>query len=161
MMSFNTMPGLKNKFKPALSHSNRAIASLMLQVDRQKKILGIVRSVLPEPLAKQVKCCLVKDRKLLLYTESAAWASQLRFYSQALEEMTRSKCGETVEATKVRITHSIKAPDSEPLEPKIPSLENIGLIRENVENASDSPLKASLLKLGKTLEKLYDAAAPD
>lgn len=146
------MPSLNKNFKPALSHSNRAIASLMIQVDRQKKLLAIVRTVLPKPLAKQVKCCLIKEDKLLLYTESATWASQLRFYDQALKEMARSRYGETIETTKVRITHSIKAPDIEPLEPNIPSPENIGLIRKNIEHALDSPLKESLLRLSNTLE---------
>lgn len=161
LISSEKMPVLNNQFKPALSHSNRVIASLMVQVGRQKELLDIVRSALPEALAKEVKCCFIKNRKLLLYTESAAWASQLRFYSQVLEESTRSKCGETIEATKVKITKVIKAPNIETLKPKIPSSENIGLIKENIENAADSPLKSSLLRLSKTLEKRYDAAAPD
>lgn len=151
----------QKKFKQALSYSNRTLASLQVQVDRQKKLLKIIRTVLPEPLAHHLQSCAVQDKKLLLYTESAAWASQLRFYSRAIAEVTRSKLGEDIQVTKVRIAVLAKAPDYEPPAPKIPSLANIGLIRESIKNTADSPLKTALLQLSRTLRKVYDAAAPD
>lgn len=155
------MPEHNSKFKTTLSYSNRAIASLLIQVDRQKKLLEIIRTALPESLAIQVQSCVIKDRKLLLYTDSAVWASQLRFYSRAIEEIIRSRYGDTIDMTKVRIIASTKAPGYEPLAPNIPSSENIVLIRENIKNVSDNQLKTSLLRLTKTLEKFYDAAASD
>ena len=151
----------KKTFKPALAYPNGAMASLLVKVDRHRKLLDIIRSGLPETLAQHVHSCVIRDTKLLVYTESAVWASQLRFYSRVIQEVTRSKHGEYIEMTQVRIIPPTEASRQEFLRPIIPSPENIEIIRNNIKNIPDSQLKEALLRLSKTLEKRYDAKTPD
>jgi predicted nucleic acid-binding Zn ribbon protein len=39
---------------------------------------------LPEELANHVECCLLKPGKLLIFTDSSAWAAKLRFHQQTI-----------------------------------------------------------------------------
>ena len=151
------MPVQKKTFKPALDYPNGAMASLLVKVDRQKKLLNLIRSGLPGTLAKHVRACVVRDRKLLLYTESAAWASQLRFYSRVIQDITCLKQGEFIEVTQVRIIAPTGTTRQESQTHIIPSPENIEIIRNNIRNVPDRKLKESLFRLSETLEKRYKA----
>lgn len=155
------MPNHKKNFKPALAYPNGAIASLLVKVDRQKKLLNLIRTGLPETLAQHVHSCVISDRKLLVYTGSAVWASQLRFYSRIIQEITRSQSGEFIEVTQVRIIAPTGAPRQEILKPIMPSPKNIESIRDNIKNIPDSQLKEALFRLSETLEKRYKAGISD
>lgn len=142
-------------FKNALNFSNRTTVQFQLTIEKHLKVLQVIRSSLPESLANQAKDCVIKDTKLLIFTDSAAWASQLRFYSQAIRTAVNSKCIEEIDKIQLKVLDSESGSNnqSKPT-PKIPSLENIELIRSNQLNAPDSELKCALLNLSHTLKKL-------
>jgi hypothetical protein len=71
-------------FKSALEFHNQTIDKLVTRIDEQKDLLSVVKSVLPENLAKHALHCVIHDSALLIYTDAAVWSSQLRFYQAAI-----------------------------------------------------------------------------
>ncbi|MGZ8189694.1 MAG: DciA family protein [Methylococcaceae bacterium] len=141
-------------FKASLSFNNRTIAYFCSQIEQQKKILKRIQAVLPAALAKQTRHCLIKDKKLLIYTDSAIWASQLRFYNKIILASIASLTKEPVEIMQIRIM-TIQTGLSRPSESRsnIPSAETIEIIRNQSLSVSDHQLKAALLKLSATLKQ--------
>jgi hypothetical protein len=74
----------KSVFKSALDFDGRQMAVCLAMIAEQNKLLAIVKTALPIEIAKSVNHCVRSKHRLLLYTESASWASQLRFYHQAI-----------------------------------------------------------------------------
>jgi hypothetical protein len=142
-------------FKVSLSFQNRTMAYLYSQIEQQQRILQHIRTALPEALAKQVRHCLIRDKKLLIYTDSAAWASQLRFYKSAILAAIAPLIRTPVEIMQIKIiacqTGLISGPKRKA---KIPSVEKIEVIRNHSLSVSDNQLRLALLKLSTTLERL-------
>jgi len=125
------------------------------QIEQQQRILQRIQAVLPEALAKQVRHCLIRDKKLLIYTNSAAWASQLRFYNSAILAAIVPLTRTPVEIMQIKIiagqTRLIFGPKRKA---KIPSVEKIEIIRNHSLSVSDNQLRLALLRLSTTLERL-------
>ena len=141
-------------FKNALDYSNRTTVLFQFAIEKNRKVLQAIRSSLPKALANEAKDCVVKDTKLLIFADSAAWASQLRFYSQAIRTAVNSKCKENIDKIQLKVLDTkVDTIQSKP-DLTIPSLETIELIQENQLDAPDCELKRSLLNLSQTLKKL-------
>ena len=144
-------------FKTSLSFQNRTIAYFYSQIEQQKRVLLRIQAVLPDALAKQARHCLIKDKKLLIYTDSAAWASQLRFYNGAILAAIAPLTRTSIEIMQVRIIaertglilRSVRKAN-------IPSGEKIAIIRNDSLSIRDDKLKLALLRLSATLERLSD-----
>ncbi|WP_027159091.1 DUF721 domain-containing protein [Methylobacter luteus] len=146
-------------FKAALSFPNRAIAHFYSRIEQQRLVLQHIRAALPEALAKHTRYCVINDKKLLIYTDSAAWASQLRFYNKAILAAAAPMTRDAVTIMKVKILTEQKSPDTQPVrKAAVPSLEKIEIIRNLGLNVPDDQLKQSLLKLSATLQRLSDDA---
>ena len=142
-------------FKQALSQPNRSLANLYSQIEQQKKLLSTIKTALPAQLAEHAQHCVITEKKLLLYTDSAAWATQLRFYNKAILKVIEPITRHRIEILQIRISEPI---DSQPEKPKrtakIPAPDKIAAIRSNATDHSDDPLSRALLKLSATLERL-------
>ncbi|WAK02746.1 DUF721 domain-containing protein [Methylobacter sp. YRD-M1] len=146
-------------FKAALSFPNRAIAHFYSRIEQQRQILQHIREALPEALAKHARYCVVNDKKLLIYTDSAAWASQLRFYSQAILAAVAPITREPVTLMQVKILTEQKSPYEKPIRrANVPAKDKIEIIRNLGLNVPDNQLKQALLKLSATLQRLSDDA---
>lgn len=149
------MPQKPLSFKVSLSFQNRTMAYFYSQIAQQGRVLQRIQAVLPEALAKQVRHCLIREKKLLIYTDSAAWASQLRFYSPAILAAIASFARTPVEILQIKIIARqpglVLGPNRKA---KIPSAERIKLIRNHSLGVSDDQLSLALQKLSTTLEKL-------
>jgi len=145
-------------FRKSLAFPNRTMVYLQSQIEHQGLILQQIKAVLPDDLAKQTKHCLIKDHKLLVYTDSAIWASQLRFYNSVLLASIQNLVKFPIETMQIKI---ISRPSglSETLtrKAKLPSLEGIDLIRKHGQSISDDKLSTALLKLSTTLKRLADS----
>lgn len=150
----------KTSFKAVLSYHNRVSVVLLKQLEKHQKILALVQTTLPVTLAMHTKDCVIKGRKLVIFTTSAAWASQLRFYSSALLTKINSYSTETIEL----IQFKIHQPEGHPQvvnkprkKAQIPSSGNISLIYKNIIDSPDSKLKESLIKLNNKHKQLHKA----
>ena len=147
-------------FKQALSHPNRPLANLYAQIEQQKKLLAAIRTNLPKQLADHALHCVITDKKLLLYTDSAAWATQLRFYNRAILKSIDPFIRHRIEILQIRISEPIDSQQEKKKRiAKIPAPDKIAAIRSNAMDDADDPLSRALLKLRSTLERLSEQSA--
>jgi hypothetical protein len=126
---------------------------------KHREFLEIVRAALPPALAVRVTDCVVSERKLLLYTGSAAWASQLRFHADTVLAAVNAVADASVDVVVTRILPPLEEPRTAARKAKLPSAEHI----EELCNAAatDDSLRKALARLGATLRRLYEASARD
>ncbi len=74
----------KTTFKTALAYEGSIFAQYKYQIATQTQLLKQVTAALPEHLASHALYCVLNNKKLSLYTDSAIWSSQLRFYHQTI-----------------------------------------------------------------------------
>jgi len=142
-------------FKAALLFPNRILAHFHSQIEQQKQVLERVRTVLPAVLAAHILHCVINDKKLLIYTDTAAWASQLRFYSCAILAIIAPVTRESISIMQIKVIADIASTHAQPSrKPLIPSAEKIDDIRNHSLTISDEQLKLALLKLSATLARL-------
>ncbi len=149
------MPQKLSSFKASLSFRNRTMAYYYSQIEQQQRILQRIQAVLPEALAKQARHCLIRDKKLLIYTDSATWASQLRFYNSAILAAITPLTRTPVEIVQIKIIASQTGLISgSKRKANIPSAEKIEVIRSHSLTVPDNQLRLALLKLSTTLARL-------
>jgi hypothetical protein len=142
-------------FKSALSFPSRSIEQFALQINQQKRILQTLHAVLPETLAQHLHHSLISGKKLLIYTDSAVWASQLRFYDKALLSAIAPLTAQSVNLVQIKLVIEQIGPNRANQEQAlIPAIEKIKALRDFCRADPDSQLTAALLKLTKTLENL-------
>ncbi len=125
------------------------------QIEIQQRILQHIQAVLPVALARQIRHCLIKDKKLLIYMNSAAWASQVRFYKTTILAATAPLKKAPVEIMKIKVMTDQTGLYSGPKrKAKMPSAQKIENIRNHGLAIQDDQLALALLKLSATLEKL-------
>jgi hypothetical protein len=125
------------------------------QLEQQHKILQKIQAVLPDTLAKQTRHCLLRERKLIIYTDSATWATQLRFYNSAILDAVITLTKTPVESMKIKIiTGTLGLVSKTTRLAKLPSVEKIEAIKMDSLTIEDNQLRLSLQKLSATLERL-------
>ena len=137
----------------ALLSSHPFLKSLNAESKRLSELLEIVRSHLPEPLAGHCLAVSGSKNSLILYTESSAWASRLRFISRQLQTNLHS-AGLSVEKISIRV--SIKRTQRTPKHEKIRQLtpKNAELLQQLANDMPDDQLKASLQRLSRHVRKI-------
>ncbi|MEQ1529166.1 MAG: DciA family protein [Methylococcales bacterium] len=144
-------------FKSPVAFPSRTLALLFNQIEQQKRVLQQLQAVLPEPLAKHVLHCVINDKKLLIYTGSAAWASQLRFYNKTILAAIAPITTRTVNIMQVKILlENSNNTGVSVRKANLPSSETIEMIRNQGAAVPDDQLKQALLSLSTTLKRLSD-----
>jgi hypothetical protein len=147
-------------FKKSLAFPNRSMVYLYSQIEQQQRILKQIKTVLPDNLAKQTKHCLIKDHNLLVYTDSAIWASQLRFYNSAILASIQTLVKSPINNLQIKIiSRASGVTETAIRKANLASLEGIDLIliRTHSLSISDDKLSVALLKLSTTLKRLADS----
>ena len=142
-----------NSFKAVNIYNNRILANYQQKIKQQQYLLNIVKTCLPKTLTNHVLYCVISAEKLLIYTDSAAWSSQLRFYQQSMLNALIDTNEVFINAVKIKIiiqNNSVK----ETPKKNIPSKSNIKLLHHCGKSVNDQKLKQALLNLSQTLNKL-------
>jgi hypothetical protein len=142
----------KSYFIPVQKYKDKILTSYLYRMSIHSELLKTIKSVLPAPLSSHAIHCITSDRKVILFTDSAIWSSQLRFHHQAiLRAILKAKQGD-FEMMKIKIIpETIQS--NKVVTSIVPSTENIESIISQAKNQNDEELKDALLKLGKTLKK--------
>lgn len=144
-------------FKLAQSFHNRMLDVFHARLDQQQSLLRYIRSELPPALANHVLHCVVNEGKLVLYTDSAAWASQLRFLKQEILQTARNAQKAPLDKLQVRVlADQIHHPPRTVKEANLPSREKIVMMKIQANAIQDSQLQQALQRLSATLAKLAD-----
>ncbi|MBK8814793.1 MAG: DUF721 domain-containing protein [Methylococcaceae bacterium] len=128
---------------------------LCLHINHQLAILNRARTALPSHLADHALHAVLKNNKLIIYTDSALWASQLRFFCPVIKESIEKAYFLSLNTTQIKI---VRLPTLEGIKPNrsvaIPSQSVINEIRDQSRLCTDAHLKKSFLKLSNTLDRL-------
>ncbi len=149
----------KKFFKSALAYEGKILSYYKRQQDIQNGLLNLIKSALPEHLAHHAQYCVVSQKKVLLYTDSANWSSQLRFYHQSMIQKISTSNQGRFEILQIKIIPPIIEQKEQPV--PIPSKENITLLLEQANHQQDVTLKTALRNLAGTLERLSQTANQD
>jgi len=131
---------------------NSAFQGLFQSIDKHAELLKRVKGGLPEPLARHCLYCLSReDRGLVIFTDSQAFGSQLRFYAPSILAKLNIDEALPFKQVLVRYLH--------PTEPNIasrpmnrPSPETIGLVKACGNSAICEELGNSFERLGAAME---------
>lgn len=141
-------------FKAALSFPNRTIAHFYSQIEQQKLVLLRIHEVLPVAIAQHALHCVINGKKLLVYTDTAAWASQLRFYNSAILAAIAPVTRVSISIMQIKVRREVLNKASPPgRTPNLPSAEKIELIHNHSLTVADEQLKQALQRLSATLAK--------
>lgn len=147
----------KSAFKSALDFDARQLAVCMEIIAEQKALLAIVKAALPAEIADHVQHCVRSGNRLLIYTETASWGSQIRFFNVNILNNIAESGQKNIRSLQVRIGPQLVQQPS-PRMPRMPSAENIGLLRDQIiDHETDDDLKRALSRLTVTLEKRLKA----
>ena len=140
-------------FKSALGYEGKIFATYKYQLEIQNELLKTVKSALPSHLSSHALYCVASGKKIIIYTDSASWSSQLRFYHHDILQALSTPNNRLFEALQIKIIpQTIERKQEKELNP--PSPENIELILSQADHQTDEKLKAALLRLGRTFKKL-------
>jgi hypothetical protein len=147
----------KSVFKSALDFDARQLAVCLAIITEQKALLSIVKTALPAEIADHIQHCVSSGNRLLIYTEAASWASQIRFYHASILNRIAESGQKNIISLQVRIGPQLSQPPS-PRSAQLPSAENIEMIRHQFdEHENDDVLTRALVRLAGTLEKRLKA----
>lgn len=144
----------KSSFKSTLGFEGTILTLYKYQIETQAKLLKKIKTALPDHLSSHALYCVLNNKKLSLYTDSAIWSSQLRFYHQTILQSLLTSHSGVIETLQIKIIpkKTEQAPEQKQ-EKKLPSSENIDFILEQAEHQGDEKLKKALLNLGKTFQR--------
>ena len=140
-------------FKSSLSYANRSIAYLFSQVNQQNKLRKQVQALLPTALGKHAQSCRIKNDTLIIYTDSAVWASQFRFHAKNIQQALSLRVKENINKVQIKVLATTIEQKTTPRHAKYPSSETIKQLSQTNNPDSGDKLEQALLKLSKTLEK--------
>ncbi|CAL1240183.1 DciA family protein [Candidatus Methylocalor cossyra] len=130
---------------------NGVIGSLRAQLEDHARLLDAVRRCLPDVLGGHCRHCLItQDNRLLIYVDSPAWASQLRFFGPRL-----ASCVEGVSARpirEVRVRNLLDPPPARRSPRPAPRAgSGVDWLRTSAALLPDGEIRRSLLRLWRTL----------
>ncbi len=141
--------------KQIIFRNSATTAQLCQKISQQLAMLEQVRSALPTHLASHTLHCVLISDKLTIYTDSANWASQLRFHGIAIQEKIDVVLPVPVKSIQIKV---INAPNFKATTPNrkvtLPSQIVINEIHNQSRLTTDEHLKQAFIKLGNTLERL-------
>jgi hypothetical protein len=146
---------MKNSGKPfrsVLDFESRQLALCLDKIAAQRALLAIVKSALPRELAAHAMHCVASGLTLLLYSDSAGWASQIRFFHQPILDELHTAGHHQLVKLQVRIvmpsaTQRLRLAN-------LPSTENVKLIGDQAQRIErHDELAAAMSRLAATLNR--------
>lgn len=126
----------------------RKLIGLYREVEAQKKLLDSIRPLLPNSLGPHCTAAHLREGQMVLFTDSPAWASRLRYSIPEIQEkMVRA--GIAVSSVRIRVNPSSLVPPREPRKANRLSAANAELLLKVATTIDDPALGAVLRRLGR------------
>ncbi|QPK62498.1 DUF721 domain-containing protein [Methylomonas sp. LL1] len=142
----------KPVFKSALDFDGGPLALCLEKIAEQKVLLRVVQAAMPAPIAEHALHCLLNGSRLLIYTDSAAWASQIRFFRESILNKMQQSGQRKITNIQVKILLTSREMQSDRTA-NLPSTETVQAILRQVDQKSNDVLDLALSRLAKTLRK--------
>jgi hypothetical protein len=133
------------------------IGRVASQARALEELARITRNAVPEPMQSHVLACAVRDRTLIVFTDTAAWGSQIRFIQTAILDALADTTGHRLKDIRFKIqqtaTEQPVDPGSQPTvkkrNPHTISKRSRQLIASAAEGIEDEQLAAALMRLAR------------
>lgn len=132
--------------------SASVLESMQASVCDQEKMCALVRSLLPENLASHCLYVQSKDGQLLIYADSSAWASRLRFFSRDLTARLKD-AGRSVKKINVRVLLTNPERPKPSRCARLLSTDNAALLAAVAEGIDDPALADALRRLSRHVRR--------
>lgn len=142
----------KPLFKSAMDFNGRPLAMCLEKIAEQKQLLNRVQNSLPDDIAEHAIHCVLSNTRLLVYTDSAVWASQIRFFNREIVNGLSTNGRQTIGSVQVKILLT-QASSTSQRNMRLPSAATIDGILGRVDDKRNDVLDIALAKLGRTLKK--------
>ena len=147
----------KTVFQSAVDFKGGSLAMCLEKIAEHRELLHIVRAAIPPRIAEHANYCMPSGSLLLVYTDSAVWASQIRFFNVAILNKLQESGQQKI--TQVRV--KVLAPVAEQMPRRavqLPSQATVGAMLAQVDETTADVLGAALSRLAKALQKRLDAS---
>lgn len=138
-------------FKYTLAYNTQGMARILANIEKNQQLLNRVRASLPGNISAHAVGCVITNDRLLVFAESATWATRLRFHANSLLAKVNGPGYPVINKVIIRMTTGVNKPIERKQSPKNPTLSSIEAIQHSA-HATDGELQKSLLKLSKTLK---------
>ena len=143
-------------FKPAQNFNSQPIALWLSILQEQTKLLHSVQKNLPIQTAQAIKHCVVSDRQLIIYVESASWASQIRFLHDKIMASLIENGMTQIKGLQIKLLDNRQNMPKKQ-SPNLPSEAVLKDLKTAYAGNSEDILGNALNKLSMTLEKRLSA----
>lgn len=144
-------------FKAAHQLKNQPLALWLSILKEQAKLLQIIQKSLPAHAAQAAKHCVLSGPHLVLYVESAAWASQLRFMQAQIIAGLFENGVTQVKSLQVKIIPVAYQNASARRHARLPTATTIAELKQLTTEEKPDSLHQALARLASTLEKRLSA----
>jgi hypothetical protein len=148
----------KNQFRSALDSTippvgiNRPLAICLEKIAHQQQLLQSVRQVLPTHIAEHALHCVMSGARLLIYTNSAVWASQIRFYQEDILNKLQAAAQLKITRIQVKVMQAVnEARSNRPT--RLPSHSTAYAMLKQIDENSQDELDLAMANLAQTLLK--------
>ena len=142
----------KTLFKSALDFDGRPMAMCLEKLAEQKRFLRVVQTTLPEQIAEHAMHCVISDTRLIIYTDSAVWASQIRFFQEVILNKIQGAGQRKITNMQIKVLPPV-GPLNRARGVRVPASETVQALLGQVNDKSSDALDIALSKLAKTLSK--------
>lgn len=132
-----------------LVNQRRAMASLMAQNRYHTRIQSFIQRRLPGFLAEHCRACVARDELLIVFTDSPAWATQLRFTLPGMLGELRTAFHSDWQRTQIRVLNP-REPVAAARTAAVPAIPTIRLVQAAAACSPSPELRDSLLRLTAT-----------
>ncbi|MGR9107021.1 MAG: DciA family protein [Gammaproteobacteria bacterium] len=127
--------------------------ALLQQASEQTRLLRTIQRILPQTLADSLAGCVRKRTVLILFTQSAAAASQLRFHGPAIRDNLNADSELDIESVKIRVIQGTRSETRSLSTGNATSPETIQILRGISRFIADKELREALNRLVNTLAR--------
>ena len=138
-------------FKRSLSYDNRILATILANVEKNRHLLTLTQSCLPDTISTHIIGSVIEQTKLIVYVESAVWATKLRFHGKSLLRKINKFNLPVIDKVIVRITTELRGDNARHRLPNSPASTSITAIQHSAQG-TEGELQKSLFRLSETLK---------
>jgi len=133
--------------------SNKLGQQILKKANQLKHLNQSVKASIPTDCREHMEVAGVRDKQLIILTDSPVWQTRLRLYSQAMLEALHQHAGIKLNQVKFRLKPPTRIIPEEPPEQRILSPQSAEVIEQMANCISDPGLQLALHKLSQKAKK--------
>jgi len=133
--------------------SNKLGQQILKKANQLKHLNQAVKASLPTDCREHLEIAGIRDKQLIILTDSPVWQTRLRLYSQTMLEALHQHTGIKLNQVKLRLNPPKRFIPDEPVEQRVLSTQSAEVIEQMANCISDPELQTALHKLSQKAKK--------